>query len=420
MSWVKSRKSKNSPSGKHWYYCFRDEGKIVSRKIPDAFTKAQAELIQGEWDQLLSTNPQTIVVRLEELAGALIAQDEQSGLSPQHIDGKKRYFQKSLFPILGRKTPVKDIDVAKVKEWLFHRKKDKGRFSKRISNTTVKHEFYALSSAFELGIERGVLSENPCKKIVLKRILGSEQPRRKEALTLEEIQRLIDCSENHTKLFIQIAACTAARKSEILQLKWVDINFGRKEITFRHDPDNGQRIKSKKTVVLPIGDYLLDALQQWKESSSGVWVFQNPNGRRIYNVKTSFTNAVQRAGLDKSVSPHVLRHSVNTILMELNIPQSDVRDFLRHADFRMTSLYGHSRSDRLRNIADSFNFDACGDTENKTVEQGAPPNAPPTPKMVDLLVKARVVLDALSQEESMGRKVKRETGIEPATLSLEG
>lgn len=163
MSWVKSRKSKTSPSGKHWFYCFREDSKIVTRKIPNAYTKAQAEIVKAEWDRLLSSNVSVISISFEDLAGALIAQNEQAGLSPHYIEEKKRYFQKSLFPFLGRKTEAKDIDVIKVKNWLFHRKKDPGRFGKTISNATIRHEFYALSSAFELGIERGVLSENPCK-----------------------------------------------------------------------------------------------------------------------------------------------------------------------------------------------------------------------------------------------------------------
>ena len=315
---------------------------------------------------------------------------------------------------------MKEIKIGQIKDWITSRKRDFGKKGGKIKDSTIKHEFYTLSAAFALGVERGILQENLCKKIVLKRLLNNGGTANKTALSVVEIQHLIESAENHTKLFIQIAACTAARKGEILQLQWEDIDFKEKTITFRHDPENDQRIKTKRTVTLPIGSYLINALKKVKLDAIGPWIFHHPDGSRMLDVKQSFSTAVKRAGLGANVTPHILRHSVNTILMEKHIPQSDVRDFLRHADFRMTSHYGHSREERLRSVAESLNFDRRVSESPKLVQQVATPNAVPDENLKEILSKVATILDTVSTVESMSCWLERETGIEPATLSLEG
>ncbi len=83
-------------------------------------------------------------------------------------------------------------------------------------------------------------------------------------------------------------------------------------------------------------------------------------------------------------------------------------------------FHQHCRTDRLRKIAERLNFNTITPPDQETVEQVAPPNAPPNPKIGDLLAKTRKVLDVISSEDSMSNVIKRETGVEPATLSLEG
>ncbi len=232
-------------------------------------------------------------------------------------------------------------------------------------------------------------------------------------MSAEEFQRLLDACEGHLKVFVSVAWVTAGRMGEILQLEWDDIDLEHEKITFRHSPPL-RRTKNKKTRSVSVTKEFLEFLiENHPRVENSTWFFSHPDGTRIKNVKTGIKLATKRAGL-KDVTAHTIRHSVNSALLHGGFSQTVVRDHVGHSDFRMTSHYAHTQEEEQRAAAKYLSDlstvrkeDSKGWTEgwmSKDLEE----------KIIEICSQKEFIKSV----KSMRSVIKRETGFEPATLSL--
>jgi integrase len=77
------------------------------------------------------------------------------------------------------------------------------------------------------------------------------------------------------------------------------------------------------------------------------------NGKRIGNIKKGFAAACRRAGL-QNVSPHTLRHTAATWLMQAGIPHWQAAGFLAMSEKTLRDVYGHHHPDYLRDAAEAI------------------------------------------------------------------
>jgi site-specific recombinase XerD len=128
------------------------------------------------------------------------------------------------------------------------------------------------------------------------------------------------------------------RAGELLHVVWSDINFDRKQVIIRKTKGGDQRI-------LPLGKALFKGLLALKEQACCDYVFASPRTR----VKPSFrsiqwilSKAMNQAGLDpQGVSPHVLRHTYATHLLEMGLDIHSVKHLLGHVKIETTLVYLH-------------------------------------------------------------------------------
>lgn len=178
---------------------------------------------------------------------------------------------------------------------------------RRIRDFSASHKGKPGTIRKELSILRAALNWAERKSLIDKAPhiwLPQAPPPRDRRLSREEFDRLDAACErtHHLRLFVWLARFTAARAGAILSLRWDRCDFENRRIVL------GGVGRQKRRAVVPMHPSLAFALALSKEAAETEYVIEWA-GKPVKSIKNAFRKAVLRAGLDKSVTPHVLRHT---------------------------------------------------------------------------------------------------------------
>jgi len=112
--------------------------------------------------------------------------------------------------------------------------------------------------------------------------------------------------------------------------------------------------KGKKERLIPIGDKALDAIRDYlqrRKHQSGA-LFLNKNGSRLSDrsVRNIINKHIKAISLTRDISPHVLRHSFATHLLNRGADLRSVQELLGHVNLSTTQIYTHVTTDRLKEV----------------------------------------------------------------------
>lgn len=165
-----------------------------------------------------------------------------------------------------------------------------------------------------------------------------------EVLSREEVERLIQNAASRLhRIWLLILYGTGIRREELVRLKIDDIDSGRMVIHVRQ----GKGRKDRDVMLSP--KLLAELRDYWRASPrSKIYLFpgkgRHQNGDVPMQAKSVFDavrQAAKRAGIDKHVHPHTLRHSFATHLLESGADLHTIQLLLGHADLKTTSRYLH-------------------------------------------------------------------------------
>lgn len=148
-------------------------------------------------------------------------------------------------------------------------------------------------------------------------------------------------------LFILIGLYTGRRKEAILSLRWPQVNFEARTINFEL---SGRRRTNKKRGILPIPPRLLPHLSRARRRGTELGYVLHIDGERIGDVKKGFAAACKRAGI-AGVSPHTLKHTAATWLMQAGTDPWQAAGFLSTSVETLLRVYGHHHPDYQREAA---------------------------------------------------------------------
>jgi integrase len=155
-------------------------------------------------------------------------------------------------------------------------------------------------------------------------------PPKDRRLTRDEFTRLAtECTAPHLIAWLWLARYTAARAGALLSLRWEQVDFEGRRIHL------GGAGRQKRRAVVPMHPDLALCLAIWKDATSSGYVIEF-GGKPVKSIKRSFRAACDRAGLDKAVTPHTLRHTAASWMAEAGIPMSEIAAVLGHSDSRVT------------------------------------------------------------------------------------
>jgi len=220
----------------------------------------------------------------------------------------------------------------------------KRRSEDGVSDGTIRREVGALRAALAWAQREKWIAEVPYVE------MPSQPEPRNRWLTQQEVDDLIRAASSpHVRLFMVLAYHTAARAGAILELTWDRVDFERKVISY--DRPGRQRNKKRRAVV-PINAPALAELQAARmvRVSDHVIEFR---GKPVGSIKSGFLAACRRARIAQC-SPHVLRHSAATHMVEARVPMVDIARMLGDTVAMVEKVYGKHSPDFLRNAADAL------------------------------------------------------------------
>jgi integrase len=214
---------------------------------------------------------------------------------------------------------------------------------------TVRRELGVLRAAINFGHRIGRLT----------RPVAVDLPPRPAArdrwLSRDEAARLLRAALRSPKvrlylpLFILLGLYTGRRKQAILSLRWTQVDLAARRIDFEQ---SGVRTNKRRGAIL-IPPRLLPHLTRARHRGTDLGYVLHRDGRRIGDIKKSFEAACSRAGLE-GVSPHTLRHTAATWLMQQRTDLWEASGFLKMSIETLTRTYAHHHPDHMREAAENI------------------------------------------------------------------
>ena len=247
----------------------------------------------------------------------------------------------------------KEIQTDFIKEWIVSLKKN------NISNTTISRRISSIKVFFNFLVKNNLIEINPTLKIiapklnkVLPNILGQKQA--DQLLTQAAIYEVEEESQEvriRDYAILEVLYSTGIRVSELVGLDVEDINFSNLTLKVLG--------KGKKERFVPFGipareaidKYLKDSRNSFNDKNSQA-LFLGLRGKRlnVRQVRRILNKAMDQIENSKEVSPHDLRHSAATHMLEAGADLRIVQELLGHSSLATTQKYTHVTIERLREV----------------------------------------------------------------------
>lgn len=177
-------------------------------------------------------------------------------------------------------------------------------------------------------------------------------------LSREQVAKLISVTNNlKHRTIISLLYSSGVRRQELIDLKLSDIHSDRMLIHVRQG-------KGKKDRYVQLSEKILQGLRLYfKEYKPKDWLFEGPGGKQYSpsSVLKIVANASQKSNIPFKVTPHMLRHSCATHLLEQGTDLRYIQTLLGHSNIKTTEIYAHVAMKDIRNIRNPFDSLSLGD-----------------------------------------------------------
>ena len=201
------------------------------------------------------------------------------------------------------------------------------------SNNTLIRMKASLSSIFQYGIDKKYMDKNPTDKI---RIKAAPNQIERFLSDDERVRLLSVCSESRwdkMHLLILLAITTGMRKSELINLRWNDINFDKGLATLGDTKNGTPRIN-------PIPSFVLDEMKQFRKIGSGLIFVSPTNAEKPFDFRNQWDWVRVRAGIE-NFRFHDLRHTAASYLVMAGATLYEAGQILGHKSEQTTKRYAH-------------------------------------------------------------------------------
>jgi integrase/recombinase XerD len=248
------------------------------------------------------------------------------------------------------------------KDWLEAREEDLIKFIHHqsrsgLSARSIARLLSALKSFYNYLVLDGIIQKNPASGLTTPSAWLSLP----KFLTVKEVESLLrqpdenDIQGLRDKAMLEVLYATGLRASELIALKPQDLNLKDKFLICRG--------KGGKERVVPLGSSAIQAVENYLERArprlakkSSEFLFLTRRSRPF--TRQGFWKLLQayalKANLSSKISPHILRHSFATHLLERGADLRSVQLMLGHSQITTTQIYTHVSRERIRQIYDKF------------------------------------------------------------------
>ncbi|MGN0902644.1 MAG: tyrosine recombinase XerC, partial [Succinivibrio sp.] len=222
----------------------------------------------------------------------------------------------------------------------------------KLSNNTVAHDIYALSSFFKYLIRTDNLTINPVELIKVSKV----KRHLPSTLTLNEVNSLLDTPpsnpyEVRDLAMAELLFSSGLRVSELVSLNLEDLDYAQRELIVMG--------KGSKERIVPIGGKAIEKIRLYLDVRDSFnpdieehALFLNRFGKRITSrgVEGNLDKLAKKAGISSHLNPHKLRHSFATELLQGGADLRSVQDMLGHSSLAATQVYTHLAFDHIKKV----------------------------------------------------------------------
>lgn len=246
-------------------------------------------------------------------------------------------------------TNVADIMSSWVKTWLASFK------AKNYNSRTVNHKISTLKSFFKYQLKKGNIVASPMATITSLKI-SKRLPQYVEEQNIDTLLRHVDFPDTWDgqteHLLITILYNTGMRKAELINLKAEDVNFHLQTIKVLGKGNKERIIPVSKELLASINDYMVAKPVLQTPTDEQKYLLVSEKGKRLdpkwmYNAVKKYLSQVTT--IEKR-SPHILRHSFATHLMNNGADLNAVKELLGHSSLAATQVYTHNSIEKLKEI----------------------------------------------------------------------
>lgn len=279
----------------------------------------------------------------------------------QHIQFEKRYsphtvisykndldqffiYLESVYQV----TDIHDVNYLQIRSWLVE------MMEQKITSRSINRKITTLKSFYKFLIREGAIEENPMNKIIAPK-MSKRLPVFVEKEKMDLLFDKVDFGEGfeaaRNKLIVELFYMTGMRLSELVNLKLHDIDLPQQTIKVLGKRNKERIIPFSRSLEKQIASYL-DLRNEMKNIYDSDYLFLTEKGKKIYQklvyrLINYYLSIVTT--LDKR-SPHVLRHTFATHMLNNGADLNAIKELLGHANLSATQVYTHNTIEKLKTV----------------------------------------------------------------------
>ena len=242
----------------------------------------------------------------------------------------------------------KDIEYSDLRFYLMYLKEEKND-----NNSSIDRKLSALRGFYKYLANEGIVKSN-----VFSLVSGPKKekklPRYFEYNELEELFNVPDSETalgQRDLLLLELLYATGVRVGELTNIKIKDIDLSSKSILILG--------KGNKERIVTYGDYCEEILKRYLNdgyillnTKGSEYLFLNKNGGELTErgVRYILDQIIKQTSINKNISPHMIRHSFATHLLNEGCDLTTVQKLLGHESIKATQIYTHVTTDRLKEV----------------------------------------------------------------------
>ena len=243
---------------------------------------------------------------------------------------------------------LKEVNHSFIRSWLAFLK------NKGLSSKSINRKISTLRSFFKYHLKTGAIGSTPMAQVISPKISKrlpvylQETDTQKLVLALEQLTE--DWKSLNKKMLITIFYATGMRLSELINLKEKQIDFSKSQFKVLGKGNKERIIPASKEMLEMIRDYLQLKKKNFEKTDDFLLVTEK--GKKLYpKYAYLLVNQVLEGAstLDKK-SPHILRHTFATHLMNNGADLNAVKELLGHSSLASTQVYTHNTIEKLKDI----------------------------------------------------------------------
>ena len=278
----------------------------------------------------------------------------EKGLANNSIEAYRRdlaLFAAYLSPAPGPPPSVNSITLATLRRYL-----DQLRV-KKLSDRSIARHTTTLRGFFNFLVEEGDLATSPAALLAAPKI-GSPLPRFLDAAGVDDLSHAPDPAKStgpRDRAMIELLYAAGLRVSELIHLRLSDVDLDSGTVRVIGKGDKQRIVPIGRSAISALSDYIAGQRPLLLKQRVSPYLFVTA-AKGSAMTRQGFWKLLrghaQVAGLERTVSPHVLRHTFATHLLEGGADLRSVQAMLGHVDIGTTQIYTHVLRSRLRQVID--------------------------------------------------------------------